>query len=263
MGAFISIPGRGSAEWKPSVASAGSLPTTGQAGEVRLVQDVGQLFYWDGSAWQALTSGGGGGISSFNSQTGSSQSLATGTSGTDFNISSALNVHTFNIPDASGSARGLITTGAQTLAGDKTFSGTIIATLISYTPAVAGNWETVPDDVYEALDKLADKTKNETTLVGPVVLSDNSSGTAFSIAHSTYNYVVVEYSAARDSIRRTGRLLLATNGTDAVLTDDYVETSVMGLAFSAAVSGAVVNVDYLTTNTGFNVSFKYKVKRWI
>ncbi|MEK7600083.1 MAG: hypothetical protein AAB462_03565 [Patescibacteria group bacterium] len=59
----------------------------------------------------------------------SSVSLALGTSGTDINwqaSSVALGgTATLNLPDAGGSARGLVTTGAQTFAGDKTFSGTI------------------------------------------------------------------------------------------------------------------------------------------
>lgn len=57
-------------------------------------------------------------------QTGASQTLATGTTGTDFGITSSGNTHTFNIPSASASARGLITTSTQTIAGDKTFTGT-------------------------------------------------------------------------------------------------------------------------------------------
>jgi phage-related tail fiber protein len=66
-----------------------------------------------------------GGITSLNSLTASTQTFATGTSGTDFNISSSTSTHTFNIPDASSSNRGLITTGTQTIAGTKTFSSTI------------------------------------------------------------------------------------------------------------------------------------------
>lgn len=50
------------------------------------------------------------------------QVFAIGNTGIDFNITSAGNTHTFNLPDASGTARGLINTGAQTLTGVKTWS---------------------------------------------------------------------------------------------------------------------------------------------
>ena len=48
------------------------------------------------------------GISSLNGLTGATQTFATGTSGSDFNISSAGTTHTFNIPTASSSTRGLL-----------------------------------------------------------------------------------------------------------------------------------------------------------
>jgi hypothetical protein len=63
------------------------------------------------------------GLTSLNNLTRQVQFLATGTSGTDFNISSSTATHTFNIPDASATNRGLITTGTQTIAGNKTFTG--------------------------------------------------------------------------------------------------------------------------------------------
>ena len=50
------------------------------------------------------------------------QFMVTGSAGNDFNIVSAGATHTFNIPSASTSARGLVTTGAQTFAGIKTFN---------------------------------------------------------------------------------------------------------------------------------------------
>ena len=52
---------------------------------------------------------GGSGITSLNGQTGSSQTFASSTSGTDFSITSASDIHTFTLPSASASARGLLT----------------------------------------------------------------------------------------------------------------------------------------------------------
>lgn len=83
----------------------------------------------DGS-WSSIS---GSGITTLNTLTATTQTFATGTTGTDFNISSATSTHTFNIPDASATARGLITTGAQTIAGAKTFSST--PTVSTFTTA--------------------------------------------------------------------------------------------------------------------------------
>jgi hypothetical protein len=62
------------------------------------------------------------GLTALNGLTAQVQNFATGTSGTDFNISSASTTHTFNLPDASASNRGVVTTGSQVFGGVKTFS---------------------------------------------------------------------------------------------------------------------------------------------
>jgi len=58
------------------------------------------------------------GLTALNGLTAQIQSLATGTTGTDFNISSATSTHTFNLPDASASNRGALTSANWT-----TFNG--------------------------------------------------------------------------------------------------------------------------------------------
>jgi len=65
------------------------------------------------------------GMVSLNNLTDQSQFLAVGTSGTNFAIVSSGDTHTFNIPDASPTARGLITTSTQNIAGSKTFNDAI------------------------------------------------------------------------------------------------------------------------------------------
>ncbi len=61
-------------------------------------------------------------VTSLNGLNGSTQTFSTGTSGSDFAVSSSGTTHTFNLPDAGAIARGAVTTGTQTFAGTKTFS---------------------------------------------------------------------------------------------------------------------------------------------
>lgn len=72
----------------------------------------GDVLTYDGVSglWKNLAPTVGSGITSLNSQTGTTQTFATGSSGTDFNIASATNTHTFNLPTASASNRGLLST---------------------------------------------------------------------------------------------------------------------------------------------------------
>jgi uncharacterized protein YejL (UPF0352 family) len=65
------------------------------------------------------------GLTALNGLQAQVQNFATGTSGTDFAINSNGSTHTFNLPDASATARGVVTTASQTFAGAKTFSSNI------------------------------------------------------------------------------------------------------------------------------------------
>lgn len=97
------------------IGPVGPIGATGPAGSIGAT----------GPAGPAGPSGGGG-ITTLNTLTGTTQTFATGTTGSDFNIVSSGSSHTFHIPSASSTARGLVTTSAQTITGDKTFSDNIL-----------------------------------------------------------------------------------------------------------------------------------------
>ena len=73
------------------------------------------------------------GLTALNGLQAQVQNFATGTTGTDFAINSSGSTHTFNLPSASATARGVVTTASQTFAGDKTFVGAIDASNLSNT----------------------------------------------------------------------------------------------------------------------------------
>jgi hypothetical protein len=76
---------------------------------------------------------GGGGVTSINAQTGPTITIASGNSGSDVNVSTVSNTITINVPDASLTARGAVTTGAQSFAGVKTFVAPVLGTPTSVT----------------------------------------------------------------------------------------------------------------------------------
>ena len=73
------------------------------------------------------------GLTALNGLQAQVQNFSVGTTGTDFAINSSGSTHTFNLPSANATARGLVTTGIQTFAGDKTFTGAIGASNLSGT----------------------------------------------------------------------------------------------------------------------------------
>jgi hypothetical protein len=85
-----------------------------------------------------------GGINTLNSLTASSQTFATGTAGTDFAISSSTSTHTFNIPTASASARGLLSSTDWSTFNGKQGALTLTTTGSSGAATLVGSTLNIP-----------------------------------------------------------------------------------------------------------------------
>lgn len=95
-------------------------------GNIALVPSAGYVTS-DGTALsQQAYTGNGNKVAGVNSAANGAEykTIAVGTSGTDVAVAHAAGSITINVPDAGASARGVVTTGTQTIAGDKTFTGT-------------------------------------------------------------------------------------------------------------------------------------------
>ena len=111
------------------------------------------------------------GVTALNGLTAQVQNFATGTSGTDFGISSATSTHTFNLPTASATNRGALSSADWTTFNgkqDSLVSGTNIKTVNSTTLLGSGNIAVEPtitagttgdyyrgDKTFQTLDKTA------------------------------------------------------------------------------------------------------------
>ena len=100
------------------VAAEGDYTLT-QLGDVTITTpSTNQVLKYNGTAWvnSADTDTG---ITSLNGLTALTQTFATGTSGSDFNISSGTSTHTFNLPTASATNRGLLSSANWTTFNNK------------------------------------------------------------------------------------------------------------------------------------------------
>jgi hypothetical protein len=165
-------------------------------------------------------------ITSLNGLTGATQTFATGTTGTDFAISSAGTTHTFNIPDASASARGLITTGTQTIGGNKTFAKSILVGGGSDGEYAITLGEGRSGNGFSYIDLVGDATYTDYGL--RIIRSNGGANTSSSIIHRGTGDLIVETtdsasikfrnSAGTDAATISGGNLTLNNGGDLVIT---------------------------------------------
>ena len=176
---------------------------SGDKGKTWFNSTTNQIKYWDGSTAVALGVAGSG-LSSFNGQTGNTQTLAApGTSGTAPTWSSASNAHTLNIPLASTTS---VTAGLISYSDYVTFNGKVagvtsgtgvtvsttgnIATVNLAAAGTAGTHAKVTTDAYGRVTAgttlvEADLPPHSAALLTSGILSVANGGTGLSAAPAT------------------------------------------------------------------------------
>jgi hypothetical protein len=189
------------------------------------------------------------GIQALNGLTKQTQYFTVGTSGTDFNISSATDTHTFNLPNADSSTRGVVSTGTQSFAGVKTFLNNIKAS----------------DQFYireqNALNLLANHTQVQANNTYFAFTNGAGTGSATFTYNGSHNYtlpgatgtIALVGGAGVGTVTSVAALTLGTTGTDLSSTvANGTTTPVITLnvpTASATNRGALSSADWSTFNS--------------
>lgn len=107
-------------------------------------------------------------------------------------------------------------------------------------------------------------TVTPTPTLGPITIFDNNASPTLllNLPKAANPHTFIEYSVDRNGEARTGEIMIASNGTIVGFSDDAVESSPLGIVFSADISGANIRLLYTSTSTGFNGTFKYIIRSW-
>ena len=188
---------------------------------------------------------GGSGITSLNALTAVTQTFATGTSGTDFNISSATSTHTFNIPTASATNRGALSSTDWAI-----FNGKASGSDIAAQWHKAGNSGTTAGTDYVGTSDAVDLVLKTNATERLRVLSTGEIGVDVSPTNGKFEVL------SSSTVNAQAGLYIAHTGAATVnYAGRFVKTgaSTINYGLSGEASGATSNVGVFGNITGASI----------
>ncbi len=218
--------------------------TDDSAQEIRMVR----VDPTTGRILASATGVGGSGIETINNDANTAQILQVGTAGSDFAIDDVGGgTHTFNLPNASIVARGVVSTGAQSFGGVKTFDS---IPLIPSTPPTLANQVVNKDYVDTVAQGLTVKEscRVATTTAGTLATDFENGDTIDGVVLATNDRILI-----KDQADQTENGIYTVNASGApTRATDYNQSAEVGAGTFTAILFGTANAGTLWVQTTQN-----------
>lgn len=139
----------------------------------------------------------------------------------------------------------------------KLADGSVSNTELQFINSVTSNVQTQLDNK----EPLHNTTLVQATNASLGANVTNEVVTALSFAHASINGCSIDYRITKGTLVRTGKMILATDGTNVAFNDMFVETVDSTIVFEAVVNGANINIQHTNTESG-TITFTYQQNRF-
>lgn len=137
-------------------------------------------------------------------------------------------------------------------------SSTKITSLADPTAAQDAATKNYVDTTKEPLHNTTLVQVNNVSLTSNTI---NEVVTGLTFAFASFNGCSIDYRIAKGTLVRTGKMILATDGTNVAFNDMFVETIDSTIVFDAVVSGANINIRQTNTESG-TITFTYQQNKF-
>tara|TARA_Y100000588_G_scaffold21125_1_gene21304 strand:+ start:720 stop:1988 length:1269 start_codon:yes stop_codon:yes gene_type:complete len=108
------------------------------------------------------------------------------------------------------------------------------------------------------------QTNQYVSFMRKATLAANSNGTVLSYVTTEANIYKVDYSVKYNNEFRAGTILIATDGTNATINDNFVETGdTSAVSFAAAISSGKLQWNWANSHATNVANLSYKIERWL
>lgn len=248
-------------------------PIQQESGDLYYNSIVNQFKYYNGTSWQTIGSGSGGGLVKVDLYDSVDATLPLGVVVIDgVTVTNNKVVLFSNLGSGNNQAyKATVIAGSVTSwSSELLFSGISTPTLADEVIVRYGTAFANQIGEFNGTTWLFNNTVRffkgtdywEQSALFTINIANNSTANIFSVAYAGSENMLVDYSIIRGTAKETGTIMVTTDGMNVAVASDNAGLSDSGVSFSGSISGSNLVLSYTSTNTGQAGTMKFSLKRW-